>query len=131
MKHRKTILKLIAVSWTLIALSAIYSYYFRHNFINTSPLEIFINILFVIFACVSLLLIKINKYTYYNNGVIAFFSFYFLVNTYIVINVYLSTDTMLSLITLIAKFGTPALFYILLYIRKNSLTKYKKINAIQ
>ncbi len=131
MKHRKSLLKLIIIIWTLIALSAIYSYNFRHNSVNTSPLEILINISFVLFACTSLLLIKTNKYTYYNNGVIAFFSFYFSVNTYIAINVYLSTGTSLSLIEHIAKFGVPVLFYALLYIRKNDLIRYKKIHAIQ
>ncbi len=131
MKHRKSLLKLIIIIWTLVALSAIYSYYFRHNFANTSPLEILTNILFVLFACVSLLLIKANKYTYYNNGVVAFFSLYILVNTYIVVNVYLSTGTMLSLISLVAKFGTSVLFYVLLYIRKSDLIRYKKIHTIQ
>ncbi len=131
MKHRKTLLKIITIAWTLIALSAIYSYYFRDNSVNTSPLEILTHISFVLFSCISLILIKTNKYTFYNNGVIMFFSFYFLINSYIVINVYISTDISLSLIEHIAKFGIPVLFYILLYIRKTDLIKYKKIDAIQ
>jgi len=90
-------------------------------------LEITMNMSFILFTIVSLYLLKVKNYTYYNNGVIGFFSFYFLVNSYMAIVNYATSGVILSAIEAVAKFGVIVLFYALLYIRSNVLIRYKRM----